>query len=289
MSNVKEIHTRMKSIQDIMKITNAMYLISSSKMKKARKSLLATEPYFNKLISTINDILLHTPDMNQIYLARWDDQPMIDPIRGYIIITADKGLAGAYNHNILRLAEEELAKNTRYSLFVIGQVGRNYFMRKNIMVDVEFLLTAQKPTMYRARQIADTILNLYQKGQLNEVYVIYTEMVTPMKSEAKLLRILPLMKERFENTECLGHCATFHPSPESVMDYLVPNYVKGLLFSVLVEAYSSEQFSRMTAMEAATDSAREMLKSLDLLYNRARQSAITQEISEIIGGAKGII
>lgn len=286
---MKEIHTRMKSIQDIMKITNAMYLISSSKMKKARKSLLATEPYFNKLISTINDILLHTPEMKNIYLAEREDRNNADPIRGFIVITADKGLAGAYNHNVIRLAEEELSKGKRNSLFVIGQVGRNYFARKNIMVDVEFLFTAQNPTMYRARQIAESILTLFQNGQLNEVYVIYTEMVTPMKPEAKLLRILPLMKERFENTECLGHCAFFHPTPERVMDYLVPNYVKGLIFSVLVEAYSSEQYSRMTAMESATDSARDMIKSLDLLYNRARQSAITQEISEIVSGAKGIV
>jgi F-type H+-transporting ATPase subunit gamma len=289
MSGMKEIHTRMKSIQDIMKITNAMYLISSSKMKKARKSLLATEPYFNKLISTINDILLHTPEMKQIYLADRDEQRKSDPIRGFIVITADKGLAGAYNHNVIRLAEEELSKGKQNSLFVIGQVGRNYFLHKNIMIDVEFLFTAQNPTMYRARQIAETILTPYQHGQLNEVYIIYTEMVTPMKPEAKLLRILPLMKERFENTECLGHCAVFHPSPEQVMDYLVPNYVKGLIFSVLVESYSSEQYSRMTAMESATDSAKEMLKSLDLLYNRARQSAITQEISEIVSGAKGIM
>lgn len=286
MANMKEIHSRMESVKDIKKITNAMYLISSSKLKKARKRLLATEPYFEKLQSTINDILIRAPHIHQVYFERREQIKPSDRKRGYIVITADKGLAGAYNHNVIKLAEEELAKGENNFLYVVGQVGRMYFTRKNIKIDAEFLYTAQNPSMYRSREIAETILKLFEEGQLDEVYIVYTEMVSPMKAEPKILQILPLERKKFERREKGYQHASFYPSPAQVMEYLVPNYVKGIIFGVLVEAYSSEQSSRMIAMEAATNSAKDMLKELDLLYNRARQSAITQEITEIVSGAK---
>jgi len=288
MANMKEIHSRIKSVKDIMKITNAMYLISSSKLKKARKSLLATEPYFEKLQSTINDILLRAPHMHQVYFERREDIKYADRKRGYIVITADKGLAGPYNHNVIKLAEEEMAKGENNFLFIIGQVGRQYFTRKKVMIDAEFLFTAQSPTMYRAGEIAHTIIHLFQMGQLDEIYVVYTKMITPMKAESKTLQILPLERKKVERRAAGYQHASFYPSAVQVMDHLVPNYVKGIIYGVLIEAFSSEQSARMVAMESATKSAKDMLKELDLLYNRARQSAITQEISEIVSGAKSL-
>lgn len=287
MSGLTEIHSRINSIKDILKITNAMYLISSSKMKKARKSLIDTEPYFDKLQSTINDILLRTPHMHHVFFERREHIPHSDKKRGYIVITGDKGLAGSYNHNVIHLAEEELKTGNNNYLFLIGQTGRNYFQRKNVMIDGEFLYTAQDPSMCRAREIADTVINLFQKGLLDEVYIIFTLMITPMKAEAKVFRLLPLVRRKQERREKHIPHAAFSPSPEVVMEHLVPNYLKGLIFGILVESYSSEQYSRMVAMEAATSSAKDMMKDLDLIYNRARQSAITQEITEIIGGANG--
>lgn len=288
MANMKEIHSRIKSIKDIMKITNAMYLISSSKLKKARKSLQATAPYFERLQSTIYDILIRTPHMHQVFFDRREQIEPEKRKKGYIVITADKGLAGAYNHNVIKLAEQEMAKGGDNHLFVVGQVGRHYFTRKNYVIDVEFLYTAQNPNMHRAGEIADTIINFFVEGQLDEVYVVYTEMVSPLKAEPKVIRILPLERKKFERREAGYQHALFVPSPEQVMDALVPNYVKGLIFGVLVEAYSSEQNARMMAMEAATTSAKDMLRELDLMYNRARQAAITQEITEIVSGAKGL-
>ncbi|MDF2676334.1 MAG: synthase gamma chain [Bacillota bacterium] len=288
MANMKEIHSRMKSIQDIMKITNAMYLISSSKMKKARKNLLATRPYFDKLKSTIYDILLRAPHIHQIYFNKREEIKYEDRKRGYIVITADKGLAGAYNHNVIKLAEEEMAKGVKNKLFLIGQVGRQYFLRKNYVIDNEFLYTAQNPTMHSAREITETIIDLYAKRELDDVYVIYTKMITSMKVEAEILQILPLERKKFERRKAGYSHASFYPSPSEVMEHLVPNFMKGVIYSVLVEAYSSEQQSRMVAMEAATTSAKDMLKSLTLMYNRARQSAITQEITEIVSGANSL-
>lgn len=288
MTNMREIRSRMKSIQDIMKITNAMYLISSSKLKKARKSLTATEPYFETLQTTIQDILMRIPDIEHSAFDMRTDVKEEDKKRGYIVITADKGLAGAYNHNIIKLAEREMSKGKNNFLFAVGQVGRRYFAKKNVTVDVEFLYTAQNPTLHRARIIAATIIELYERKELDEVYIIYTKMITPMKAEAEMLQVLPLQKSRFDKVsgKRFNETAVFNPSPEKVMDKVVPNYIKGLIYGTLVEAFSSEQNARMMAMEAATTSAKEMISDLSLMYNRARQAAITQEITEIASGAK---
>lgn len=288
MTNMREIRSRMKSIQDIMKITNAMYLISSSKLKKARKSLTATEPYFETLQTTIQDIVMHIPDIEHYAFDMRQNVKEEDKKRGYIVITADKGLAGAYNHNIIKLAEREMKKGKNNFLFAIGQVGRRYFAKKKVTVDVEFLYTAQNPTLHRARTIAATIMDLYERKELDEVYIIYTKMITPMKAEAEMLQILPLQKSRFDQAtgKRFNETAAFNPSPEKVMDKVVPNYIKGLIYGALVEAFSSEQNARMMAMEAATTSAKDMISNLSLMYNRARQAAITQEITEIASGAK---
>lgn len=288
MANIREIKSRIKSIREIMKITNAMYLISSSKLKKARKSLNATLPYFETLQSTIQDILIRAPHMHQVFFERREEIPTEDRKIGYIVITADKGLAGSFNHNVIKRAEEEMAKNKNNYLFVVGQVGRQYFSRKDVKVDLEFLYTAQNPTLYRARNMSEVILDLFEKGHLDDVYIIYTKMVTSMKSEVECVKVLPLERRKFERRAAGYQHAKFEPSPEEVMNHLIPNYVKGLIFGMLVESFSSEQQARMIAMESATNSAKDMIKDLDLLYNRARQAAITQEITEIVSGAKSL-
>ena len=288
MGNIREIRSRMKSIQDIMKITNAMYLISSSKMKKARKNLLATEPYFEKLQSTIYDILLLAPHMRQVYFNRREEIEYADRKKGYIVITADKGLSGSYNHRVVKKAEEVMEPDANNTLFVVGQVGRQYFIRKGVKVDCEFMYSAQNPTMYRAGQICDMIVEMYQNRELDDVYLIYSKMVTPMKSEVQAVQLLPLERKKFERRAAGYHHAHFEPSPKEVMDYVVPNYIKGLIYGALVESYYSEQNARMIAMEAATKSAKDMLKELNLAYNRARQATITQEITEIVSGANSL-
>lgn len=288
MSNMREIRDRINSIGDIMKITNAMYLISSSKLKKAKKGLEATVPYFNQLQSTIHHILKHAPDFEHVFFDKRSQKPDDKKTYGYIVVTGDKGLCGAYNHNVLKLAEEELSKHENNCLFVVGQIGRKYFSRRHVTVDGEFLYTAQNPTLYRARSISETVLELYLKERLDEVYVIYTKMINAAKMEPEVIRLLPMEREHFDvaKGKTPHHSATFYPSPEKVMDHLVPNYLKGLIYGVLIESFSSEQNARMTAMDAATSSADEMIKDLNLSYNRARQAAITQEITEIVSGAR---
>lgn len=288
MANTREIRSRIKGIQDIMKITNAMYLISSSKLKKARKNLQAALPYFETLQATIYDILIRAPHISSVYFERREKIKPDDRKKGYLVITADKGLAGAYNHNVTKKAEEEIKTPGKDSLFVVGQVGRNYFLRKGQDVDIEFLYTAQDPNLLRAGNISSTLIDLFVNHQLDDIYVIYTKMISPLKAEVQYSKILPLERKKFERKAARYPHITFEPTPELVMEHLVPNYLKGLVYGILVESFCSEQNARMTAMEAATDSAKDMLKSLELQYNRARQSAITQEITEVVSGAKSL-
>ena len=289
MASAKEIQDRMRSIKDTLKITNAMYMISSSKLKKSKKMLADTEPYFYTLQSEMSRILRHLPDMNSIYFKTNAEIPERKRKAGYIVITADKGLAGSYNHNILKIAEEELAKRDDYKLFVLGELGRHYFEQKGINIDKQFHFVVQDPSLSRARRIAEDLLKLYHENQLDELYIIYTTMVNAMQEEAQVAQLLPLKKTDFKIPVPIDiplERLALKPSAEEVMDHIVPNYVVGFVYGALVEAFSCEQNARMMAMEGATNSAKQMLKELDIEYNRARQAAITQEITEVIAGAK---
>ena len=300
MANIREIRERISSIKQILKITNAMYLMSSSKLKKARKSLEDTEPYFYKLQTTIESILEHTPHTRQLYFDRREGIPEDKRKRGYIVITADKGLCGSYNHNVLRFTENELSSLPdldNVKLFVMGQVGRMYFQNrqrsaKKASVDSEFLYTTQNPTLYRAMEIAQLVLDKFENKELDEVSLIYTDMINSAKFEVKKVQLLPFVRKHVglaaDGTLKKLPKASFLPSPEVVMANLIPNYAKGLIYGAMVEAFCSEQQARMTAMDAATTSAKDMIKDLSLMYNRARQAAITQEITEVCGGAASL-
>ena len=289
MANTKEIQDRIKSINDTLKITNAMYMISSSKLKKAKKMLADTEPYFFTLQSEMSRILRHLPDMEDIYFKSNEDKPMEERKVGYIVITADKGLAGSYNHNVLKLAEEHLLSHPNHELFVLGELGRHYFEQRGIEIEKQFHYTVQNPTLNRARNIAEEIIEMYQEEKLDEVYIIYTTMVNAVQEETQILQLLPLKKTDFNMKLPIDFPheeLALRPSAEAVMDRIVPDYVVGFVYGALVESYSCEQNARMMAMEAASKSAKDMLHELDILYNRARQAAITQEITEVIAGAK---
>ena len=288
MANTKEIQNRIKSIKDTMKITNAMYMISSSKLKKAKMDLENTEPYFYTLQVALARVLRHLPDIQHLYFDSRSEIPENEKRRGYIVITADKGMAGAYNHNVIKIAEEELAKHDHTRLYVVGQVGRHYFARKNVHIDKHFKYTAQNPSMHRARVIADTMLEAYENGKLDEVYIIYTKMVNSVTAETDMIQLLPVKREDFSFSTggVYNEDIKMEPSPEVVLDRIVPNYITGFIYGALVESFCSEQNSRMMAMDTATNSAKEMLQDLNIKYNRARQAAITQEITEVVGGAR---
>ncbi len=293
MASITEIRSRMRSIEQTLKITNAMYLISSAKVKKARKQLSEVEPYFDRLARTILDIFRHSPELQHRFIEG-HHKSREDRKTGFVVITGDKGLAGAYNHNVLKLAESYLERKKDSTLFLIGQMGRHYFEKKNIPIDGEFMYTAQDPTITRAREISNTLLNLYEDGALDEIYLVFTRSYSAMRMEPEIIKLLPLDRAMLSAHRGLSEAdqyrdvVRYEPSPEAVLDVLVPGVIKGYLFSALVESFCSEQNARMTAMDSASESAREMLKTLSLEFNRARQGAITQEITEIAGGAAGL-
>lgn len=291
MASAKEIQSRMRSIQDTMIITSAMYMISSSKLKKARKTLADTEPYFYSLQSAIGRVLRHMEDTEHKY---FDERAEIAPEArkiGYIVVSADKGLAGAYNHNVFKIAEDCMENRENVQLFVLGEVGRQYFFKKDVDVDTNFRFTVQKPTMHRARVISEKMIAMYLEGELDEVHIIYTRMANAATMVAEKKQLLPLKKAAFNTS--VQKLVDIHqeeiemiPSAEEVLNSIVPNYLRGMIYGCLVESYASEHNSRMMAMDAATSSARDMLKDLSIKYNRVRQAAITQEITEVISGAK---
>lgn len=291
MAGTKEIQTRMKSIQDTMKITNAMYMISSSKMKRAKKVLSDTEPYFFGVHTALQRILRHLPDEEREsrYLDQRADVRPEDRKRALIVVTADKGLNGAYNHNIIKMAEEELKKPGHTKLYVLGVVGRQYFSKKAVDMDGSFRYTVQKPTMHRARLITETVIDGFLSREFDEVSILFTEMVNSMKEEPVLEQLLPIRQPEAEGIplplDMRREEIRLFPSAKEVMDNIVPSYIVGVIYGALVESYASEHNARMMAMQASTDNAKAMLKELSIQYNRARQAAITQEITEVISGA----
>ena len=291
MANIREIQSRINSIKDTMKITNAMYMISSSKLTQAKKKLADTEPYFYGLQGEISRILRHMPEMaRHPFFDEREEIPAERRKIGSIVVTADKGLAGSYNHNIFKLEEELLATPGEHKLFVVGELGRHYFARRQVEVDTHFQYTVQKPTMHRARDIGGKIIGQFLDGELDEVYIVYTRMENSIQSNAEMVKLLPLKKSDFHEMKMPLNVhreeIQLYPSVKNVMDNIVPNYVNGMVYGALVEAFASEHNARMMAMKSATDSAVELTKELSMQYNRARQAAITQEITEVCAGAR---
>lgn len=297
MANMREIRSRMKSIDDIMKITNAMYLISSSKVKKAKKNHTLTEPYFNKSIDTMASILERAKDSEFSFFDKRKNIPPNERKKAFIVITADKGLCGAYNHNIIKIAEEKLENSDDTTFLVLGQIGRIYFKRKSknnpkIHFEEDFIYTSENPNLFRARSIAELVADRFENGTYDDVYIIYTKMTSSVEMEPDIIQLLPLKKQSFSldkdesDDSKPSSYARFLPDAKTVMDNISPIFLKGVIYSAMVEAFCSEQQARMSAMDNATTNAKEMLQDLSLMYNRARQAAITQEITEVVSGAQ---
>ena len=308
MANAKEIQNRIDSIRDTMKITRAMYMMSSMKLRKAKQKLENTEPYFTSLQEQIKDILYHYPDMQHLYFDnRNKDMKETVKKKGFVIVTGDKGMAGAYNLNVLKKARELIDQTEDYRLFVVGELGRQFFKSQGYPVEEKFVYSANNPSIHRARMMTEYIIDLYQKEELDEVYIILTRMVNSLSEEAEIHRLLPLQTHKFLEEEMLEKIRNeegmidqnearklhddwylIYPSPTEVLEKLVYNYVTGFFYGALVEASACEENARMLAMQSATNNAEAMLHDLSIEYNRVRQAAITQEITEVIGGAKAL-
>lgn len=310
MANVKEIRDRMRSINDTKKITSAMYLISSNKVRKARKMLEETEPYFIKIQEQLDLIMSHLPPGTEDkFLDIGEKKDIKDRKRGFLIITDDKGLAGAYNHNILKACEEEFKKSDQPPrIYAVGEVGRSHFKKQGYEIAAEFQYTVQNPTISRARDITTVLVDDFLEGKIDELLIVYTMLLHHTLSKVSKNTLLPLSVpddvrtviainpydintyEDDEVRELLDKLEKSQlkmlPDPVAVLDNTVPSLLIGYVYSALVEAYCTVQNDRMLAMDAANKNANDMIKDLSILYNRQRQAQITQEITEIVSGAR---
>ena len=289
MASTKEIKDHIGSVSETKKITSAMYLIASTKLRKARNDLNRTRPYFEALRGEIKRIFRTANDADSRYFYPVDDDTPLEGTYGCLVITADKGLAGAYNMNVIKQAEKLLSEHPDTKLFVVGQYGRHYFEQHHIPVEHSFLYTAQNPTLSRAREISSLLLERFDSGEFKEIFVIYTDMKNSLVSEARSTRLLPFHRTYFATPAKEKHVSEpfeFVPSIHGVLDHMMQSYISGFIYSALIDSFCSEQNARMTAMDSANRNAEKLLDELSLQYNRVRQSAITQEITEISAGAK---
>ena len=290
MASTSEIRRRIGSVRQTQKITHAMYLISQAKLRKAKQELSNTRPYFDALQTEIGRVFNADAAVESRYLEPAQLPVKEEPLRpACLLITADKGLAGAYNQNAIRQAQQFMADYPDTDLYVVGEYGRRWFAQRNIPIEKSFLYTAQNPTLGRARQIAELLLERYDADEINAVVVVYTDMKNGLEAVVRQAQLLPLHRERFvaaaANT-ARDELYEFIPSPDAVVDNAARSCLTGYIYSALVDSFCSEQSARMTAMNAADQNAEELLKDLSVQFNRARQAAITQEITEVSAGER---
>lgn len=292
MATTKEIKKRIGSVIDTQKITNAMYLIASTKLKKAKNELDLARPYFSAVQAEIKRIFRINEEVDNKYFYPVTGERVLPGSYGYLVIMADKGLAGAYNQNVIKEAVRLMQEHENPKLFVVGEYGRHYFRSHNIPIEKSFLYTAQNPTIHRAREISDILLDLFNQGELSKIFVIYTDMKNAVNSQVCSTRLIPFHRGDFivpdNNEKEIKHSFEFVPTIEKVLDSIVPSYFTGFIYSALVDSFCSEQNARMCAMDSANKNAQKLLDELSIQYNHIRQSAITQEITEISSAAKSM-
>ena len=286
MASIADIRHHMRVVSQTRQITRAMHMISTAKMKMGLARYEANQTYLSEVRQTIKDVLTHVEGRKQGYLRRPRGNRA-----AHIIIAADKGLAGGYNSGVLQLAEEHMKAYEESNIFCIGQMAREYLERRGYVIDIEFAHVIQDPTLYHARQIAETVLELYNQNMLDEVYIVYTKRISTMVQKPEVIRLLPVRVEDFDDVEATvdgSEEILYEPSVTRLMELLIPQYLIGVIYSALVQSFASEQCARMNAMDAATRNANEMMDRLGHELNRARQSQITNEIAEIIAGADAL-
>ncbi len=292
MAGTKEIKDHIGSVQETKKITSAMYLIASTKLRQARQELDNTRPYFEALRREIKRIFRTVGGevVDSPYFYPMEGEPPLDKPNACLVITADKGLAGAYNQNAIKEALKLLDTHPDTKLYVVGEYGRRFFASHGIPIEHSFLYTAQNPTMARAREISALLLDGFDNDRLDKIYVVYTDMGNGVDFQAKCTRVLPFHRTHFADSALVEPPVTtpfeFLPSVQAVLDSMMPSYVSGFIYSALIDSFCCEQQARMTAMDSANQNAEKLLGELSLEFNRVRQSAITQEITEVSAGAR---
>ncbi len=282
MASMRDIKRRIKSVNSTQQITKAMNLVASSKLTRAKNRLMDTRPFFQETKSVIAGIVNGSKGISHPYLEKREVKN-----KAVILITGDRGLCGGYNANVSKIAMTCVDDINKVSAITVGSKGKEFLRRKGLNIVDSYVGISENPEYSHALRIGQLALDLFTKGEVDEVYLAYTEFISTISSEPKLIKVLPVDVNEFTNDgESSEQALTiYEPDEEAVLEYVIPKYVNTVIFGAMVESAVCELGARMTAMDSATENASEMIDSLNLLYNRARQGAITQEITEIVGGS----
>lgn len=281
--SMQDIKRRTKSVTSIEHITNAMKLVSAAKLRKAKDIFENTREFFHYVTESIEEIFNNTDDVPTKYLE--GDREIVTSC--YVVITSNRGLAGSFNANVIRRAEEEIIADPEPPhIIAIGSKGRDYFQKKGYTIESEYHLPPENISFVETHSISKPIIDLYEKGEIDEVILVYTSFISPLEQRVKTVTLLPFKIERSPDAIKIKRQVEYDPSPAEVFNYLVPKYVEIMIYGAVVESATCEHAARRIAMENATDNAQSMIADLTLTYNRARQAAITNEITEIISGSE---
>ena len=278
--STKEIKNRIRSMESTKQITKAMEMVAASKLRRAQAQVLNSRPYFEILHATIRDIVRDTKDLSSPYLQKREGNKVM-----YIVIAGDRGLAGGYNSNILKLVMTEI-QGKEATVLPIGKKAVDYFRNKGIPSLTDSYAEAADVSIGDCFSVANQLSKTFLDGQFDEVHIAYTNFVSVLSQVPATMQLLPLEKPEAPVTDGMYRCDTIYEhAPEEVFASIVPEYLGGVLYGCLCESRAAEQAARRSAMDSATQNADEMIADLSLKFNRARQAAITQEITEIVAGS----
>ena len=291
MAGAGEIKARIASVMETKKVTDAMYQISSVKIRRARRNLSQTEAYFEALEKQIGDLLRYMPQSENRYFRVPPPMEGEHLRHGLLLVTSDKGLAGSYNQTAIKEAEAYMRRHPEMRLFIIGEYGRQYFSSRHIPFAEDFHYSADFPSITEAQEMAEELLDFYNRDEMDDINIIYTDYHGSRPSECKRLVLLPLERSHFEEKaeeKTLPYPPEFYPDFDTVLNSTVPGFLTGFIYASLVDSFCSEQQARMNAMSTAGKNAEDMIKKLQMEYNSVRQAAITREMIEIASGAKAL-
>ena len=277
--STKEIKNRIRSMESTKQITKAMEMVAASKLRRAQTQVQNSRPYFEILYSTINDIVDSNQDLSSPYLT-----PRVSQKAVYVVIAGDRGLAGGYNSNILKLAYSEM-EGKEAVVLPVGKKAVDFFKSRGVELLTESYREAEDVSVGDCFTIAKSLCKEYKAGRIGQIHVAYTNFVSVLSQTPATLRLLPLLRQKTAREGKVNSDILYEPGSVEVFDAIVPEYLGGILYGALCESRAAEQAARRTAMDSATQNAEEMIGDLSLKFNRARQAAITQEITEIVAGA----
>lgn len=287
MASMKDIKRRKESIQSTGQITKAMKLVSTVKLQKARGKAESARPYFDAMYNTVSTMLARSGNIEHRYLKAGETGK-----KAVIVITANRGLAGGYNSNITKLVTSSGITPGEAAVYVVGTKGRDFLSRKGYEIAADFSEVINEPMFSDAMEIGRTVLEAFEQGRVSEIYLAYTSFKNTVVHVPKFVKLLPMSHEDIaggqEDSEERRTMVSYEPEEEEALDIIIPKYINSLIYGALMEAVASENGARMTAMDNATSNAEEIISDLSLMYNRARQGSITQELTEIIAGANAI-